>query len=81
MPAMRGARQVPAKPVPVGTYTWTRSDGTTWQDERSPAVELWRAAQSAGTWADRAGNELTIARARFIFLRTAGTVCWIGTST
>ena len=67
MPAMRGARQVPAKPVPVGTYTWTRSDGTTWQDERSPAVELWRAAQSAGTWADRAGNELTLARARFAF--------------
>ena len=67
MPAMRGARQVPAKPVPVGTYTWTRSDGTTWQDERSPAVELWRAAQSAGTWADRAGNELTLARAQFAF--------------
>lgn len=67
MPAMRGAKQVPAKPVPVGTYTWTRGDGTTWQDERSPAVELWRAAQSAGTWADRAGNELTIARAQFAF--------------
>ena len=67
MPAMRGAKQVPAKPVPVGTYTWTRSDGTTWQDERSPAVELWRAAQTAGTWADRAGNELTLARAQFAF--------------
>lgn len=67
MPAMRGAKQVPAKPVPVGTYTWTRGDGTTWQDERSPAVELWRAAQTAGTWADRAGNELTLARAQFAF--------------
>ena len=67
MPAMRNAKQVPAKPVRTGTYTWTRSDGTTWQDERSPAVELWRAAQTAGTWADRAGNELTLARAQFAF--------------
>ena len=65
MPSMRNARQVPAKPVQTGLYTWTRSDGTSWQDERSPVVELWRAAQTAGTWADRAGNELTVARARF----------------
>ena len=67
MPAMRNAKQVPAKPVRTGTYTWTRGDGTTWQDERSPAVELWRAAQTAGTWADRSGNELTLARVQFAF--------------
>ena len=67
MPSMRNARQVPAKPVQTGIYTWTRSDGTSWQDERSPVVELWRAAQTAGTWADRAGNELTLARAQFAF--------------
>lgn len=67
MPAMRGANQVPAKPVRAATYTWTRSDGSTWRDERSPAVDLWRAAQTAGTWSDRAGNELTLARARLAF--------------
>ena len=63
MPAMRNAKQAPAKPVTTGLYTWTRSDGTSWQDERSPVIELWRAAQTAGTWIDRAGNELTLARA------------------
>ena len=66
MPAMRGAQQAPAKPTRV--YTYTRTFGNeTWEEKRSSALDLWREAQTAGTWVDRAGNALTLARARYSF--------------
>ena len=62
LPELRGSAPVPAKPVVTRRYRWTRGTES-WEDARSPAVDLWRAAQTGGTWRDRAGNELTIARA------------------
>ena len=61
VPAMRGAVQVPAKPVQVVQYTLRRGDRT-WREDRSPADELWRAAQTSAAWVDRSGNELSLAR-------------------
>ncbi|MBQ9727148.1 MAG: DUF1570 domain-containing protein [Kiritimatiellae bacterium] len=61
LPVLQGARQVPAKPVEVLRYKWT--DGSReWFEERSPMDELWRTAQTAGTWEDKAGNSMTLAR-------------------
>ena len=61
VPEMRGAAQVPAKPVRVLQYSFRQGDRT-WREERSPADELWRTAQTAAGWEDRSGNALTLAR-------------------
>ena len=61
IPALQGARQLPAKPVEVLRYKWT--DGSReWFEERMDAGELWRTSQTAGVWEDRGGNSMTVAR-------------------
>lgn len=59
---MSGAVQKPVKPPQVRRWRWTRGEEE-WFDERSDATELWRSAQTIGTWEDRKGNELLVARA------------------
>ena len=61
VPSLKGASQVPAKPVQVVQYVVRQGDRS-WREERSPADELWRTAQTAAGWIDRSGNELTLAR-------------------
>ena len=61
IPVPEGARQVPAKPVEVLRYKWTDGERE-WFEERSPAEELWRTAQTAGVWEDKPGNSMTLAR-------------------
>ena len=59
---MQGAVQKPAKPPEIRRWRLTRGDEE-WFEDRSDATELWRAAQTVGTWEDRAGNVLALARA------------------
>lgn len=61
LPGFQGAKQTPARPVEVLRYKWT--DGVReWFEERSPMDELWRTAQTAGAWQDKAGNSMELAR-------------------
>ena len=62
VPAMQGAKQVPAKPVEVLRYKWTQGDRE-WFEERSNCDELWRASQWLAAWTDRKGNTIEFARA------------------
>lgn len=59
---MQGAVQKPVKPPEIRRWRFTRGDEE-WFEDRSDATELWRAAQTVGTWEDRAGNVLSLARA------------------
>ena len=60
--SMQGAAQRPVKPPEVRRWRFSRGDEE-WFEDRSDATELWRAAQTVGTWEDRAGNVLVVARA------------------
>ena len=61
LPGLQGAKQIPARPVPVLRYKWT--DGAReWFEDRSPMDELWRTTQTAGAWEDKSGNAMTLGR-------------------
>ena len=60
---MQGAAQKPVKPPEIRRWRFSRGDEE-WFEDRSDATELWRAAQTVGTWEDRAGNVLAVAKAR-----------------
>ena len=59
---MSGAVQLPAPPPEIRIWKLTRGSEE-WTEERADATELWRTAQTMGTWRDSGGNILVAARA------------------